>query len=108
MNVLLDETKGKRIDLGLSMLPMIRMSPTLAALLEQEKAADDTWAVFFTRAALVYVFMRRIMAVDLPGVIRLGVSLVAIAPDEASARPLAKADGLTNVRTPAERQRRRA
>lgn len=77
MNAFLQESRSERIDFGLPyILRQLRASPTVAALLTEEKPADQTWGDFAIRALLLYVVMARMVRGDFRGVISLLVRLV--------------------------------
>lgn len=81
MNALLDETRSERLDLGLSFMRQLRVSPTVAALLAEEKPAAMSWGDFATLGMIHLIMSWRSSRGDVRGVIRQGVSLVGGAPD---------------------------
>jgi hypothetical protein len=80
-NAFLDETRTERIDLGLPFLKQIRVSPTISALLMEEKPANQTWGDFFLTAAVNHIFHARNMRGDWRGCNRLMVRLLGPEPD---------------------------
>lgn len=98
MNALLDETKGDRIEFGLSFLRELKVQPTVKAILLEEKPSNMGWGDFAIFSMLGFVFIARIMRFDVRGVIRLGVRLVGVIPDDQDADP-------TTVGSPDERRK---
>ena len=99
-NALLDETRSERIDLGLPFLKQIRVSPTLANVLSEEKPANQSWGDFFLSAAVNQILMSRNMRGDWRGCNRLLVRIVGPEPDGLGITTEQQLAALTGVRTP--------
>lgn len=83
MNACLDETRSERIDVGLVFMRQLRLSPTLAEVLADEKPAVQTWGDFALSAMVEKVVTARMVRGDYRGVIRLLVRLVGPPSDGA-------------------------
>jgi hypothetical protein len=105
MNVLTDETKSDRIEFGLAQLRELKVSPTVKALLLEEKPANMGWGEFAVFAMLTYAFIARIIRFDIGGVIRLGVRLIGARPDESRVTDSASAPSRASVGSPDDRRR---
>jgi hypothetical protein len=81
-NAFLDETRSERLDLGLPMMKQLRASPTLTAVLMDEKPATQTWGDFALAAMVEKSVHARMVRGDLRGVIRLLVRLIGQPSDE--------------------------
>lgn len=86
MNSLLDETRSDRLDLGLAFIRQLRVSPTVAEVLAEEKPAAQTWGDFAILSMVSFAVMARMVRGDLRGVIRLLVRLVGQPADGADGR----------------------
>lgn len=106
MNALLDETRSRLIEAGLPFLRQLRTSPTVAALLEDEKTDTETWADFALLGMITLASMRRMVRADLRGVIRLGVGIVGAVADGVMAERAGETVDPTSVGTPDIRRKR--
>jgi hypothetical protein len=104
MNVLLDETRSKRLDVALPIMDQLRVTATTYAILLEEKPSDQSWGDFAIRSMITAALMGRIMRGELRGAYRLLVRFGAIAADEPATVVAAAAPDLTSVRRPDERQ----
>jgi hypothetical protein len=86
-SALLDETRSERLDLGLVVMKQLRLSPTLAEVLGEEKPATQTWGDFALAAMVEKVVTARSLRGDYRGVIRLLVRLVGQPSDGAAGGP---------------------
>ena len=98
MNALLHESRSRLIEPGLPYLRQLRLSPTVAAVLEAEKLDTETWGDFAVLGMIVLANMRRASRGDLRGVIRLHVGIVGAPPDGPASDP-------TSVGSPDERRK---
>jgi hypothetical protein len=98
-NAMLDETRSERIDLGLPFLKQIRTSPTLAAILSEEKPANQSWGDFFLTAAVNHVLHVRNVRGDWRGCHRLLVRVIGPEPDGLGPTTERQLETLTGVRT---------
>lgn len=100
MNALLDEKRTARLEIGLPWMKQLRVSPTVEAVLLEEKPASVTWGDFAILAMVLFCFIARIVRGDVRGVIRLGVRLAGSTPDAGQVDPTpgrspdARQDGL--------------
>jgi hypothetical protein len=99
MNAMLDETRSERIDLGLPFLKQIRTSPTLAAILNEEKPANQSWGDFFLSAAVNQVLHARNIRGDWRGCHRLLVRVIGPEPDGLGVTAERQLSALTSVRS---------
>lgn len=81
MNALLNETRSKLLEPGLPFLRQLRVSPSIAALLDAEKQDNESWADFALLGMITLASMRRMVRADIRGVIRLGVGIVGAVAD---------------------------
>ena len=106
-NALLDETRSERIDLGLPFLKQIRLSPTLATVLSEEKPANQAWGDFFLTAAINHVLHAHNVRGDWRGCHRLIDRLIGPPPVGLGVTSEQQVAALTGVRFPDGRGVRR-
>ena len=96
-NALLAETRTKRIDLALPILPQLRISPTVYEILDEAKSDAQSWPDFALESMLIRALLPHTLGLRLRDLNRQIVRIVGPEPDAA-------APPLTDVRTSAERQ----
>lgn len=100
MNALLDETRTERLDLGMSFLPQLRVSPTVRAMLLEAKPANQSWADFATEAMVVRALLTNTIGLSLHNLNRQVVRLIGPSSDERQEVPAEQPTHRTPVSHP--------